>query len=181
MSAAATPPAPAAHPGPEPELRLFISDLEVAYHLLTEARYRTLERLFGVSRDQANLLTVVALLTLAESMRRSAERVSNVQGPSRADTMLGAAVLREAVYGVGGVTADQTRMFGVLVAIAVVARLSAPAVRSAVHNVRTGSQRLQSGFRHRYGQLIRRPRRPDRFRRRPDRGYLLESELAGIT
>jgi hypothetical protein len=163
--------------------KLLISDLRVAYLLINEARNRTLERLLGVSREQANMVTLVALLMLAEGSHGRAQRLRDVQGPSRLDTMLGAAVLREAIYGIGGAAADETRMFGVLIALAVVGRLSVPSIRRAIHGASTHSRRARSYFNHRYGHLIPRPARPDRVRRYPpeDRGRLLESELADLS
>jgi hypothetical protein len=160
---------------------LLLSDLRVAYLLLNEARYRTLERVLGVSREQANAVTLIALLMLAESTRGRAEQLRAVQPPSRTDALLGAAALREGVYGIAGTTADQTRMFGVLIALAVMGRLSLPAIRHGIHGVRTESHRLRANFGHRYGHLVPRPGRGGRRPHRPDdRGHLLESELAGM-
>jgi hypothetical protein len=164
----------------EAGVKLLIGDLRVAYLLLNEARYRTLERVLGVSREQANAITLIALLVLAEGARGHVERLSAVEPPDWPDALLGATALREAVYGVGGATAEQTRMFGVLIAIAVVGRLSGPAIRRAIRGARTESQQFRANFGHRYGHLIQRPARPARFRRRPpdDRGRLTEPELA---
>jgi hypothetical protein len=164
-------------------VRLLVTDLRIVYLLLNEARYRSFERLLGVSREQANAVTLIVLLLWAEGTRGHAQRMREVQPPNRGDVMLGAAVLREGVYGIGGAAADQTRMFGVLIALAVVGRLSVPAIRRGIRGVRTESHRLRANFSHRYGHLVPRPARPDRFRRRPpdDRGYLLESEMAGTT
>src|SRR5579884_3525336 len=52
--------------------RLLLSDVSTARVLLNEARYRTIERLFGVPRENAGLLTLVALGTLAAGVRAKA-------------------------------------------------------------------------------------------------------------
>src|ERR1700727_2320917 len=63
--------------------RLLASDIGVIYLLLNEARYRTLARLFGVSREQAHLATLVFVAALAEAARARAERLRGRARPAR--------------------------------------------------------------------------------------------------
>jgi hypothetical protein len=136
--------------------RLLESDIGVIYLLLNEARYRTLARLFGVSREQANLATLVFVAVLAEAARARAERLRGLPGPSRSDIAVGGAAVRELGYMVAGATLRETPMFSTLVAIAVVWKLSGPVVTRSLHGVRTGSHRFWHGFHHRYGYLVHR-------------------------
>ena len=55
--------------------KMLLVDLRGGLLLLNEARCRTVERVFGVRRDQVNLTTVIALLLVAESIQRRTERL----------------------------------------------------------------------------------------------------------
>ena len=140
--------------------QLLMSDLRVALLLLNEARYRTIQRLFGVSRDQVNLTTAVAALVLAGAVQERATRALNAPGaPSASDVALGAGVLRELVYGAAGPWSRDTPFFGTLVTIAVLGGLARPAVGASLRSVMSSTRRMRLGFDNRYGQLIARNRR----------------------
>src|SRR5512133_3775250 len=52
--------------------RLFVSDTRLALGALNYARYETLRRVFGVSREEANLLTFVLALGGTDAATRRA-------------------------------------------------------------------------------------------------------------
>jgi hypothetical protein len=131
--------------------RLLVSDARVALLLLDEARYRVVRRLFGVSRDQSWLVTLIALALIAEAANAKwDEMVRGPGGPTRADVALGAAVVRELLAGIAGPSSRDTPLVGTLVSIAVLGAL----VRPAVHGIRASSHRVRHSFNHRYGHLL---------------------------
>jgi hypothetical protein len=140
--------------------RLLVSDIRVGFMVLNEARYRTFERLFGVQRDEANLLTAVALLTAAEAAHERIEQMlSGPAWPSAGATALGLGVGRELLQEVAGPASRETPLFGSLVTIAVLGGALRPAIKASAHGVAGASRRLSVAFHHRYGHLIARPDR----------------------
>ena len=137
--------------------RLLLSDIRVVVLLANEARYRTMEGVLGVPRDQANLVTLVALGTLLEAAHAKTEQLLKAPGPpTRADAALGAAVLKEMLYGLGGSSSRDTPVFGTLVMVGLLGGVSGPAVRRSVRGVRGASHRIRHSFNHRYGHLFSR-------------------------
>src|SRR5579863_9294653 len=49
------------------DVNLLLSDARTAFILINHVRHRALERLFGISPDQANAVTVIGLVLLAET------------------------------------------------------------------------------------------------------------------
>jgi len=79
--------------------------VRVALLLMTEARHRAAARLFGASRDDSFLLTVIAFGALAGAMSTTAATVRS--SPSVGDMVMGAAVVKSTVHGIaGGLTGD---------------------------------------------------------------------------
>lgn len=78
--------------------RLLMRDVRVASLLVGDARDRAMARLFGVSKDQAGLLTLVVALMLAQAVHDKVESLLKPGGPPTvSDGMLAAASLRELV------------------------------------------------------------------------------------
>jgi hypothetical protein len=139
--------------------RLLVSDTRVAFMLVNEARYRTVDRLFGVTREQSNLLTLIALGMLARAAHDQAVRVfKGPGGPTRADAAMGAGLLRESLYGIAGPASRTTPYFGALVAIALLGRRSHPALRWTSHGIRAVSRQGRLFLDHRYRRPSRGPR-----------------------
>lgn len=132
---------------------LLLSDLRFVYVLLNEARYRAMARLFGVSRDQTNLVSLVVLILLTEKLRSSLERLSAGR-PTRVDGLITGALAREALSGVAGPLSRKDPLYGTLLLIAFLTSGAHPRVRRAMHSFRTGARRAGVGFHHRYGWLI---------------------------
>jgi hypothetical protein len=137
-----------------PGANLLLSDLRVAYLLLNELRYRSVGRVFGLSRDQANVLTAVILLMLAQAVHDNTVRLLGAPGaPSAHGTLLSAAGVSGALSSVAGAPASAVPGAGALLGIAVLGAAMVPAARS-LHALRTESHRLTTAFHHRYGYLI---------------------------
>lgn len=137
------------------DAKQLVTDLRVGFMLANEARYRTLERLFGVRRDQANLLTLVVLGMLLQATHDKADQwLRGIGGPTRADAVLGAGVFKELLCEVGGPASRDTPAFGTLVVVGLVGGMSGPALRRSLRGITTFSHRARASFNHRYGRLI---------------------------
>jgi hypothetical protein len=124
--------------------QLFLTDSRLAFAVLNHLRYQALNRVFGVSRDQANMLTFVLLLSAAEGAHETARRIRGmrlrVSGPNAA---LGTIMLREAALGVAGPSAREVPGFGMLVAFAMLGGLGAPALWRTVQRMRAAERRVR--------------------------------------
>jgi hypothetical protein len=147
--------------------RLLARDLRVASLLLDDARYRAFQRLFGIDRNQVNLVTFVALLLVAEKTRDTGRRIRAQRGPTVAEDFMSFALLREALCRVAGPNSRDTPMLSVLLTIAVVGG----AARSALHGMRGSGHRADVAFHHRYGYLIDPGHWRARRARRREAGY----------
>jgi hypothetical protein len=123
-------------------LRTVSSDPRIAYILLKEARCRTLERAFGVPRDQQFLLTLV-LLGMAGSAAAARSRLalnSVPSRPSRNGVLIGSSMLDEAVHMLAGDSTPDAPLVGSLVAFALLAAL----VRPGVHDIRIAARAVRA-------------------------------------
>jgi hypothetical protein len=129
--------------------------MRVAFLLANEARYRALQRVLGVSREQANLATAVVALIVAEAARDKARQLLFAPGgPTLGDVALAGATAREVILGAAGPTARDTPLFVTLVTIAVLGGLARPVIEDSVRDFKAASHRLHQSFLHRYGHLI---------------------------
>lgn len=138
---------------------MLLVDLRSGLMLMNEARCRTVERMFGVQRDQVNLTMLIGLLVLAESARRRSERYKPSRRPNLADWAIGAGALRESIYGVAGPSATDTPLAGTLIALAILGGLARSPVARSVHGMKTSSRRVHQAFLGRYGHLVGQSRR----------------------
>ena len=135
--------------------RLLVSDVRVALLLLDEARYRVVNRLFGVERDQSWLVTLIALAVLAQAAQeKSDQMLKGPGGPTRTDMAFGAVGLRELLTWISGPPSRDTPLVGSLVTIAVLGALARPGLSRAAHRIRTSSHHARQSFNHRYGHLL---------------------------
>src|SRR6476646_8591703 len=82
---------------------LFLADSRLLFIVLNQLRYLALRRVFGVSREQANLLTLVLVIVGTHGTLTTARRV--VRAPlqlSGMDAAIGAFTVREGALGVAG-------------------------------------------------------------------------------
>jgi len=139
---------------------LFLADSRLALTVLSQARYLLLRRMFGVSREQANLLTLVLLVTGAPRVFTTAGRV--VRAPmkfSGMDAAIGAYVLRSGAMGMAGPSATEVSPFATLVTIAVIGGLALPTIRRAAHSMRAAEHRLRTLRERQYATARRAMRR----------------------
>lgn len=142
--------------------RQLASDARIAFLLLREARGRTCERLFGVSRDDSALVTLIALATLAGAAHSKLHDVIAAPGvPTSSDTFIGAGVLKEAIHLMAGDWSRETPIIPVVIVAAVVGHHLRPWARVSVHDIRAAAHVVRRDFDRRYGHLIR----PNRRRR----------------
>jgi len=134
---------------------LLLGDAAGALLLANEARYRTLERVFGIRREDANIATAIGLLTLANAVYERSHRPTVPKPPTAvANFTIGMGALRESIYGVAGPAASDTPLAGTLIAIAVLGGLARQPVTRGVHGMKASSHKLKSMFRGRYGHLV---------------------------
>ena len=122
--------------------QLFLTDSRLVLAVLNHLRYQALNRVFGTSREQANVLTVVLLLGAADSAYETARRISRMR-LRVSDAGLGAIALREAALGVAGPGARQIPGFGTLVALALLGGVAVPGLRRAAKRIRVAERRVR--------------------------------------
>jgi hypothetical protein len=129
--------------------RLFVTDSRLVLAVLNHVRYQALNRVFGVSRDQANMLTVVVLLGAANGTYEAARRISGMR-MSGTGAAAGAVALREGVLSVAGPSAREVPAFGTLVAFAMLGGLAAPSLRRTADRMRAAERRVRQQRIRRY-------------------------------
>jgi len=139
--------------------QMLVVDLWGTLMLVNEARYRTIERMFGVPRDQVNVTTIILALVAAEAIHTRAQKLRPPRRPTIADVAIGTGALRESIYGVAGPASRDTPLVGTLIAMAVLGGLVRPPVARSVRGVKASSRRMHTMFLGRYGHLVGRHRR----------------------
>ena len=129
--------------------RLFVTDSRLVLAVLNHLRYQALNRVFGVSRDQANMLTVVLLLGAANGTYEAARRISGMR-MSGTGAAAGAVALREGALSVAGPSAREVPAFGTLVAFAMLGGLAAPSLRRTADRMRAAERRVRQQRIRRY-------------------------------
>src|SRR3954467_6844993 len=125
--------------------RLLLIDSRIAFAVLNHARYFALNRMFGTSREQANVLTAVLAVTAAGAAYESGQRM--LHAPLRVsggDLAMGGFALREAAIGVLGASTRNVPGLGALVAFALVGGLAVPRLRRAARNLRAAEERVRA-------------------------------------
>jgi hypothetical protein len=137
--------------------QLFLTDSRLALAVLNHLRYQALNRAFGVSREQANVLTVVLLLGAADSAYEATRRITGMRPHvSGTDAALGAIALRDASLGIAGPSGRAIPGFGALVAFAILGGFAAPALRRTAQRMRAAEQRLRAAEARVRSERIRR-------------------------
>jgi hypothetical protein len=136
--------------------RAFLSDARLTLAVLNQGRYPVLSRMFGVPREQANLLTFVLLLTAANATYDTLRRIIRHPWPlSGTDTGITTFLVREAGFGIAGPKAREVQFFGTLIAVAGIGGLTLPGIRRALHGVHVAEQRVGQQRRRIYGAAQR--------------------------
>lgn len=142
-------------PGPAGGSDLLLRDARTAFLLVNAARHRALERMFGISPDQANAVTVIGLILLAQSAHENLGRfLIKPRPPGLVDGFVLDASVRNVFRGVAGPTVADAPGLSTLLALAVLGAAARPIANESLRALRSSSQRLTLGFHHRYGYLV---------------------------
>ena len=139
------------HVGEVTGARLLASDIRITSLLVNDARYRTVQALFGVRRDQVNLVTLIAAMALAEAAHKKTEQLL-AAGPTRSNAILGLGLVSALGNGIAGPTSPQTPLFGLLVGSALLGGVGVRALRRSAHGVKACAHHIRLSFRGRYGR-----------------------------
>jgi hypothetical protein len=141
-------------------VELLAADARVASLFADEARRRSIHRLFGIPRtDKSGLVSLIALLTVAEAIRRRTEGMHRPSPPAPIGVMFGMGLVKESAYAIAGPWARDSPYFGTLLAFALMGATARLGVRGTTRRVKGLSHQARKEFDHRYGHLIR-PNRP---------------------
>ena len=127
--------------------RMLFGDAIVASLLFNEARRRIVVWVYGVPREDSEVMTAVAVGSLAGGIQSGARAIAAfVVVPSFAATLFGAAGLKEAANSIAGDWSRTVPAFGALITFAVLAKSFGPGLRASfrglrheIHDVETGS------------------------------------------
>jgi hypothetical protein len=137
-------------------LRLLLSDMRLVGKLVNEARYRSLDRLFGISREDSTLVTLVALGTLGAAGQRAwAKFMEGPPLPEFGDTLLAVGGVQGLFSGMAGELARDSPDLLALVAFSVVATSVRPVVGRSWRTAHAATHAARMGFDHRYGHIFR--------------------------
>lgn len=135
-------------PGPA---RLLFGDSIIAFLLLNDARHRIVARVFGVSREDSNLVTTAAIGSVANGLQGGAARVRGARvRPTVFELGVGGALVKETTHRVAGDWSRTTPLFGALIAVVVLEKSLGPALRGSARGVRSsvhGGMTLSRGVR----------------------------------
>ena len=125
-------------------VQLAYTDSRLALSVLNHLRYQALNRVFGTSREQANVLTVVLLLGAADGTYEAARRISGMRlHVSGADAALGGIALRDAALTIAGPRVRQVPHAGTLLALGILGGLVAPGLRRRAQRLRAAEDRVR--------------------------------------
>jgi hypothetical protein len=123
--------------------QVFLGDARLAVAALNQGRHLAVTRVFGVPREQANLLTFVLALGAASGASATARRV--VRGPfalSGSDATIGGILIREAVLGIAGPAARKVPLAGTILTVAMLGAL-VPGLRRTAHSIHAAELRVR--------------------------------------
>ena len=125
--------------------QLFLTDARLYLGVANHLRHQALGRAFGLSREQSNVLTAMALLGAADAVYEGGRRLGSLRpGMPSSNAALGALALRDAAIGAVAPASRGVPGFGTLVTVAVLGGLAAPALRRAAHRLRIAEQHLRA-------------------------------------
>jgi hypothetical protein len=128
--------------------QLFLADSRLIFLVLNHLRYQALHRVFGVSREQANLLTVILLAAVADGAYHSARRVTHIRPRvAGGDAALGAIAVRDTALRLTGPAGREIPGFGALVVFAIAGAVALPGLRRAAHGIHVAEQSMRAAER----------------------------------
>lgn len=138
-----------------------MGDSVIAFALLNEARHRIVSRTYGISREHSNLIALFVIAGFVRGVKRAAAAPGNQVRKARSsptavgDTMIGAAMAKEAVNSIAGHPARDTPFAATLIALAVTVHAFRTPMRRLLHGVRQ-SLRHVVGAAHKARAVMRR-------------------------
>ena len=128
--------------------QIFPSDPRAAFVLLNESRYRTIQGVFGVRRDQVNLMSLVAAMTVAEAVHAKTQRLRrSLRGPTRGDMILGDAFLNGLGQQIMGPSTREVPFLAALIGAAAVGTVAVRVVRRSAQDVKVASREVTRSLR----------------------------------
>jgi hypothetical protein len=118
--------------------RMLFGDAIITFLLFNEVRRRVVVWVYGVPREDSELMTVVAIGSLAEGLQSGARVIATWVVPSFAATAMGAAALKETAHSIAGDWSRTVPAFGALITFAVVAKTFRPGLRASFRGLREG-------------------------------------------
>lgn len=161
---------------------LFARDARIALALLNEARYRNLERYLGISKDQANIATLILLMIAGERAQHYAKRMlAGVKIPlahSVDDLVVFHGSVRGLLLEATGLDRENPPLFfGPVIALVFVTPPARRLLRKSIHSIRDPLHRAAVSFHGRYGYLVD----PGHWREQRARATSEPSEPTGST
>jgi hypothetical protein len=141
--------------------RLFAGDTVIASRLLNEARHRIMSRVFGMPREQSNLMALFVIAAFVRALQRAAAAPGTQVHKARSsptavgDTMIGAALAKETVNSIAGHPARDTRFAAALIGLAMTVYTFRAAIKRLLHAVRPSFRHLAAAE-HRVRAVMRR-------------------------
>ena len=124
--------------------QLALSDARLALGIANHLRHQALNKAFGTSREQANVLTAVLLLGALDGVYAGTKKITGARlHVSPVDAGLGVVALRDAALSLAGPSRDIPG-FGTLIAIAVLGGVAAPRLRRAAARAHAAEQRMRA-------------------------------------
>lgn len=134
--------------------QVLAGDLRIAFLLINEGRHQLLKSVFGCTREQANLVTLVGAGIVAHSVNRRWHRLMSGPMPPLGDDMFAVVGIRELLTAAAGPGVRDTPGEPNLLLLAILASGGAPLVIKSLRGIRNASHKADAGFRHRYGYLV---------------------------
>ncbi len=141
--------------------RLFVGDALIALRLLDEARHRIMSLVFGMSREDSNLMTLFVIGAVVRALQRSAAapgtqvRKARSSPTALGDTMIGAAAAKETVNSIAGHPARDTPFAAALIALAMTVYAFRAATKRLLRAVRPALRHVAAAE-HRVRAVMRR-------------------------
>jgi hypothetical protein len=131
-----------------------LTDARIVALIATEARDRTMWRLFGLSKDDAALAGLIFLALAARSANNAGKQaVSQGPKPTVADGVIAVTTARELLLSAAGLPPD-TPVLATLLVGAVAFTTARRLATKSRHAIRSSSSQASAGFHHRYGYLV---------------------------
>jgi hypothetical protein len=127
--------------------RMLFGDAIITFLLFNEARRRIVVRVYGVPREDSELMTGIAIGSVAKGVQSGARVIAAWVVPSFAATVMGAGALKEAANSIAGDWSRTVPAFGTLITVAVVAKSFGPGLRASFRGLRKGFHDVETGSR----------------------------------